>query len=174
MVYVGPATDTSVTGSSALEDVASIFLMLVMPERLDRSSRVWLRDSSRMSPGDASPSPSAAAFRLAYSSLVSSTSRFRRAIFRSKLSASSSSERSPSSSVPSCSIRWRRLEALYDRRFPSTRSEKSAPLMSIVAGEKRERASLMRSLDREMFWDSSSTPNSSSERVRAAVVCFGR
>jgi hypothetical protein len=137
----------------------------VVPAGLEISSRTWLNDTkfsvlpatAVASPSSADDGAAATAFLLAYSSLASSTSRFRRAIFLSRLSSSSSSDRSPSSSVPSWSMRCRRLEALYDLRLPSTRSEKSTPFVSTLAGRKRERASSMRRREREMGWVSSST-----------------
>lgn len=125
--------------------------------------------SSNCSRSFSSSSSSAIWSRLLISSLTSSSCLLKRAIFRLRLS-SSSSLRSPSSSVPSFHIfRWR-VDALYDFLLTSSRSEKFTSPASIFAGSNLLRASLIRSLERDIPGVSSSSSISRSEWDWIVVV----
>ncbi len=94
------------------------------------------------------------------------------AIFLARLVASSSSLKSPSSSVPSGRIRYRRVDVLYDFRLLTRRSEKSTSLASTVAGMNLDRAWFIRRRDREMPVPSSSSSSYSLSEGDRAVVGY--
>lgn len=101
------------------------------------------------------------ALRLPYSSLTSSISLLSLASLLSRLSPSSSSLKSPYSSASPSRLCCRRVETLYDFRFPEIRSEKSTARASICEGEKTPRAASGRTWERDMPADSSSSSSKS-------------
>lgn len=100
-------------------------------------------------------------FLLPYSSLTSSISLLSLASLLSRLSPSWSSLKSPYSSASPSRLCCRRVETLYDFRFPEIRSEKSTARASTCEGEKTPRAASGRTWERDMPADSSSSSSKS-------------